>query len=210
MKKYLKIGLWCCGAAAVCAAAVIGSAFLAVGSCSQYCSDDLEKLPVADIALLLGAAKIAPSGNPNTYFERRIIAAERLYAAGKVKHFLISGDNSRKGYDEPTDMKNELLKCGVPENAMTLDYAGFRTLDSVVRAKNVFGKQKFLVITQKGHAERAVYLARKNGIEATAFYAPSPEHLKRIMKRNHRRERLAWIAAWLDVNILNTKPKFEK
>ena len=107
-------------------------------------------------------------------------------------------------------MKNALIERGVPGSAMTLDYAGFRTLDSVVRAKNVFGKKKFLIITQIGHAERAVYIAGKHGIEATAFYAAEPEHFKWLIARNRKRENFARIAAWLDVNILCRKPKFEK
>lgn len=83
-------------------------------------------------------------------------------------------------------------------------------LDTVVRAKNVFGKRKFLVITQWGHAERAVYLARKHGVEAYGFYAAEPNHIPWLVKKNRSRERLAAVAAWLDVNILCKQPKFPK
>ena len=182
----------------------------AIMSFSQYCYSDLDKLPETETALLLGTAKTNKWGNPNLYFLGRIEAAAKLFHAGKIKHILISGDNSRKDYDEPTAMKNSLLERGVPESAMTLDYAGFRTLDSVVRAKNVFGKNQYLVITQVQHAERAVYLARKHGIEATAFYAKEPTEFKWLVRRNRQREILARIAAWLDVNILERKPKFEQ
>ena len=182
----------------------------AVMSCTGYCYSDINELPQSETALLLGAAKIAPSGNPNLYFAGRVEAAAKLFHSGKIKHILISGDNSRADYDEPTDMKNALIERVIPETAMTLDYAGFRTLDSVVRAKNVFGKNKFLVITQPRHAERAVYIARKHGIEATAFYATEPTRFPRLVERNRTREKFASITAWCDVNIFHRKPKFTK
>ena len=182
----------------------------AVIDCRSFCYSDIGSVPEMETALLLGAAKIAPSGNPNLYFSGRIEAAVKLFKAGKIRHILISGDNSRKDYDEPTDMKNALMEYGIPEYAVTLDFAGFRTLDSVVRAKTVFGKDKYIVITQVGHAERAVYIARKYGIDAIAFYAGEPVQYTMLVKRNRRRERYARIAAWLDVNILCRKPTFEK
>ena len=181
-----------------------------IGDCGKLCYSEIEQLPARDVALLLGVAKITPSGKPNAYFKGRIEAAAALYHAGKIRHIIISGDNSRKDYNEPQDMKEALMEKGVPETAMTLDYAGFRTLDSVVRAKTVFGKEKLLIITQNGHAERAVYIARKNGIDAAAFYAPEPIQYQWLVKRNRKREILARIAAWFDINILNRTPKFTK
>ena len=93
---------------------------------------------------------------------------------------------------------------------MTLDYAGFRTLDSVVRARTVFKKNKITVITQPGHAERAVYIARKNRIDAIGFYADEPLRFKWLVERNRKREKFACVAAWLDVNLLCRTPKFEQ
>ena len=182
----------------------------AVRSCGKFCYGEVEKVPVYETALVPGAAKVNRRGKANMYFAGRIEATAKLYHAGKIKSILISGDNGRKDYDEPTDMKNALIELGVPANVITLDYAGFRTLDTVVRAKNVFGKRKFLVITQWGHAERAVYLARKHGVEAYGFYAAEPNHIPWLVKKNRSRERLAAVAAWLDVNILCKQPKFPK
>ena len=213
MKKFWKISLISLGAATAAvlsAAAVIWYCNCAVGSCRDLCFSDVDSIPARDTALLLGAAKVTPSGNPNLYFSARIETAAKLFHAGKIKHILISGDNSRKGYDEPTDMRNALLALNVPESAMTLDYAGFRTLDSVVRAKGVFKKDKITIITQTGHAERAVYIARKHGIDAIAFYAAEPIRYKWLVARNRKREKFARVAAWLDVNILCRKPKFEQ
>lgn len=213
MKKFWKITLWITVPAVIVAAGAVFFVWYCncvIFDCKKYCYDNINNVPVTETALLLGAAKITPNGVTNLYFAGRIEAATKLFYAGKIKHILISGDNNTKDYDEPSDMKNALLEQGVPENAITLDYAGFRTLDSVVRAKNVFGKEKFLIITQSGHAERAVYIAKKHGIEATAFYAAEPKQLKWLIARNRKREKFARIAAWLDVNILHRKPKFEK
>ena len=213
MKKFLKKALWITVPAVIIAAGAgvfVWYCNCAVASCSEYCYSDINKLPQSETALLLGAAKITPAGVPNLYFAGRIDAAAKLFHSGKIKHILISGDNSRDDYDEPTDMKNALVEFGVPETAITLDYAGFRTLDSVVRAKNVFSKNEFLIITQPGHAERAVYIARKHGIDAAAFYAAEPTHLQWLVNRNRKREKYARVAAWLDVNIFDRKPKFEK
>ena len=213
MKKFYKIALPAVISAAILAAVLIlfiAYCNYAVNRCSQYCTRDIDALSRSETALVPGAAKINPSGTPNSYFAGRIKTAAKLFYAGKVGHILVSGDNSRKDYDEPTDMKNALLEYGVPATAITLDYAGFRTLDSVLRAKNVFGKHKILVITQPLHAERTVYIARKHDIEATAFYALEPEHLRWVVVRNRMREKLACVAAWLDVNVLSRKPRFEK
>ena len=213
LPRILKLILWLIAFGLTC---VIGVVLFvcycnyAVRSCGKYCYSDIEKLPVYETGLVPGTAKVNRWGEANGYFAGRIEATEKLYHAGKIKKILLSGDNSRKDYDEPTDMKNALIELGVPADVITLDYAGFRTLDTVVRAKNVFGKNKFLVITQWGHAERSVYLARKHGVEAYGFHAAEPNHIPWLVKKNRSREVLAAVAAWLDVNILNKQPKFPK
>ena len=94
-----------------------------------------------------------------------------MYHAGKINRILISGDNSRKDYNEPADMKDALVERGVPADSITLDYAGFRTYDSMVRAKKVFGQDSVTVISQDWHNERAVYIANRVGVDAVAFNA---------------------------------------
>ena len=101
------------------------------------------------------------NGNNNLYFDYRILAAVELYKAGKIKYILISGDNRKKDYNEPEEMKKALIQKGVPAKFIYLDYAGFRTLDSVVRAKEVFGQNQLTIISQRFHNERAIYLAEK-------------------------------------------------
>lgn len=178
-----------------------------IGSYGKYCYDDVEKIPPRKVALLLGVAKTAPSGNPNAFFRGRIEAAAKLYHAGKIVHIIISGDNSRKDYSEPQDMKEALMEKGVPETAMTLDYAGFRTLDSIVRCREIFDCRKITVISQRFHAERALYIADKYGIDAIAF-AAADTPWKWLNERNWRREKYARTAAWLDLNILYRSPRY--
>ena len=168
-----------------------------------------ENVPVYETALLMGAAEYTRSGRANLYFHNRIDAALELYRTGRVKQIIISGDNSRKNYNEPADMKKALIAGGIPAEALTLDYAGFRTLDSVARAKNLFGKDKILIITQKYHAFRALYLAEKYNIEAAAFAAADVNY-RAVKTKNHFREKLARVKAVLDINVFKTKPKFEK
>ena len=178
-----------------------------IGNYGEFCCSEVEKLPERDVALLLGAAKIAPSGKPNAFFQNRIEAAAKLYHAGKIRHIIISGDNSRKSYNEPQDMKDALMEKGVPETAMTLDYAGFRTLDSVVRCKEIFSCSRITVISQRFHVERALYIAAKCGIDAIGFAADDTPW-KWLNERNWRREKYARTAAWLDLNILKRSPRF--
>lgn len=103
----------------------------------------------------------------NVFFSTRIEAAKTLYERGKIKHILVSGDNSTAAYNEPESMRKALLKAGIPKEDITLDYAGFRTLDSVVRANVIFGQENgFTIISQPFHVERALFLARANGIDA--------------------------------------------
>jgi SanA protein len=162
-------------------------------------------IPKNKVGVLLGASKHTYYGNINLYYKYRLEAALDLYHSGKIKYILISGDNSRKDYDEPTDFKNDLIKNGVPKNKIYLDYAGFRTLDSMVRAKEVFGITEFTIISQKFHNERAIYLAKNFGIKAIAFNAKDVPH--RYSLKTKLREYLARTKASIDL-IFNVSPKF--
>lgn len=132
----------------------------------------VDSIPHNKVALLLGTSPLNRLGRPNSYFTNRIKIAADLYHAGKVDHILASGDNHIKDYDEPTAMRDSLIAHGVPEDKIILDFAGFSTLDSVVRAKEVFGCDSFTIISQSDHCERALYLAEANGISAVAISAP--------------------------------------
>lgn len=183
---------------------LIANTLVASGS-KDKTFDNSEALKKNKVGLVLGTSKYMKDGRINLYFEYRITAAVELYKKGKVEYLLISGDNSRSSYDEPTDFKEELIKRGVPENRIYLDYAGLRTLDSVVRAKEIFGQTSITVISQRFHNERAIYLAHHFGIKAIGFNAKNVEGKNRI--KTELREYLARTKALLDV-VFNTSPKF--
>src|SRR3954469_12537817 len=112
-------------------AAVLFTSWWMVYSTSDRVFQDRKAIPANDVGLVLGTSPRLKSGNINWHFKVRMDAAAKLFRERKVQHLLVSGDNHILGYDEPTEMKDALVKLGVPETAITLDYAGFRTLDSV-------------------------------------------------------------------------------
>lgn len=163
------------------------------------------EVPEASVALLLGTAKLH-YGRANLFYGPRIAAAAELFKAGKVRGILVSGDNSRVDYSEPEDMRDDLVAAGVPARFITLDYAGFRTLDSLVRAKEVFGQTEIVVVSQAFHLERALYIAARHGITARGYVASDPTSRRHYMK-TRAREILARTAAVLDI-LVGRDPKF--
>lgn len=133
--------------------------------------DQVSQCPKVKTALVLGTSRTNKRGNENLYFSYRIKAAVELYRAGKVRFILVSGDNSIKTYDEPTDMKNALVAAGIPASRIYLDYAGFRTLDSMERALKVFGQKEVIVVSQRFHNERAIYLGEHFGMTVYGYNA---------------------------------------
>ncbi len=166
----------------------------------------LETVPANDVAIVLGTSPKIRGRWVNPFFVGRMDTAAALYRAGKVKHFLASGDNSRKTYDEPTAMRDALVERGVPAAAVTLDYAGFRTFDTMARAKAVFGLHRCTVVTDDFHMARSLYLAEAHGLDAVG--SPSVPVLWRFSARTRLREIASRTVAWLDVTLLRTRPKF--
>ena len=164
-------------------------------------------VPANEVGLVLGTSKVTRNGQPNLHFNQRIAAAAALYRAGKVQHLLVSGDNHIASYDEPTDMRNALLAAGVPAKAITCDYAGFRTLDSVVRAREIFNLPRCTIITEAYHCPRALWIARQHGLEAVAFAAPDVG-LKSWSFRAEVREQFARTWCAVDLYLLHRQPKF--
>ena len=162
--------------------------------------DQVDIIPHNKVGLLLGTAPFTPTGQHNYYFDYRIEAASSLFHAGKVDYVLVSGDNHVKDYDEATCMRDSLMAHGVPENRIVLDYAGFRTLDSVVRAKEIFGQDSITIISQQFHNERALYLAKHNDIHAVAFNAKDVSIRSKWLKI-HTRELLARVKLFIDLAI---------
>lgn len=134
--------------------------------------DCIDSVPHNRVALVLGTNPLNRYGRTNSYFVYRIKTASDLYHAGKVDYIIASGDNHTRQYDEPTAMRDSLIARGVPENRIVLDFAGFRTLDSVVRAKKIFGSDSITIVSQADHCARALYLAEANGIYSVAMSSP--------------------------------------
>ena len=172
---------------------------------SEYVSDDYKDLPSIKVGVVLGTSPKLANGYSNYYFTYRIEAAERLYHSGKVTHFIVSGDHGRKDYNEPDYMKQVLVEKGIPSNRIYVDYAGFRTLDSMVRAKEIFGQNKFIVISQRFHNQRAIFIARQYGIEAYGYNA-TDVNIRGGMKTRIR-EYFARTKVFVD-QILGVEPRY--
>ena len=208
MKKYIKRAIIICSLLVLTGIVTAITCYSIVKfSVAERIYNKVEDIPYNKVALLLGTAPVTPYGGHNRYFDYRIDATASLYKSGKISYILVSGDNHKKGYDEPTWMKEALMKQGVPENAIILDYAGFRTLDSVVRSKEIFGKEKITIISQEFHNERAVYLAEHYGIDAVAFNAKDVELLRKKLKIAIFREALSRVKMFIDI-ATGKKPKF--
>ncbi|WP_431612217.1 SanA/YdcF family protein [Chryseobacterium sp. 'Rf worker isolate 10'] len=170
-----------------------------------FVSYNITDVPKAKTALLLGTGKTLSNGTPNAYFYNRIQAAADLFKSGKIQYIIVSGDNSTKDYNEPEDMQQALMESGVPQDKIILDHAGFRTLDSVVRAKDIFSQTKLVIISQKFHNERAVFLARKNGMEAFGYNAADVNKYAGL--KTNLREYFAKAKAYWDL-LFGVEPKF--
>lgn len=170
------------------------------------CYETMDRLPYNKVGLLLGTSKFTKQRRENPHYIYRIDAAEKLFKAGKIEYILASGDNSKRAYDEPTQMKADLVMRGIPADRIVLDYAGFRTLDSVVRAQKIFQQEKFTIISQRFHNERAIYLAQSRGIQAVGFDAEDVAALEGL--RTKLREKFARTAAFLDLNVWHRQPRF--
>lgn len=185
--------------------ALVASNIWIVKSTENRVFSDLSKLPDHRVALVLGTSHRKTGGGPNPYFQKRIETAASLFKMGKVDHFILSGDNRTIFYNEPWEMRKALIKQGVPETAITLDYAGLRTLDSVVRSKKIFGQDKITIITQPFHSYRALFISNYYDIDAVAMVAEEPAI--DISLKVRIREYFARTKAVLDLYVLKTAPK---
>jgi SanA protein len=164
----------------------------------------VESLPDVRTGLVFGTTDRI-GDRENLYFRYRIDAAVKLWNAGKLDTIIVSGDNRSRFYNEPEKMKQALVEQGVPKDRIVCDYAGLRTLDSVVRAKVIFGVDEVMFISQRFQNQRAIYLAKANGIEACGFDARDVASQAGLKTRI--REVGARVKMWLDVNFLDTRPR---
>ena len=167
---------------------------------------DVSDIPYRKVGLVLGTVPVK-NGYPNRYYNYRMDAAAELYFANKVSYLLLSGDNHVSHYNEPESMRESLIERGVPDSVIYLDCAGFRTFDSMVRAKKVFAQDSVTVVSQQWHNERAIYIAEHNDLNAIAFCAKDYTAGRKIYWKNHLREALAKVKVVLDL-IINKQPHF--
>jgi SanA protein len=166
---------------------------------------DVSAVPHNHVGLLLGTGKYLNSGYLNPYYKYRIAAAAGLVKAGKVDYLVISGDNSRIDYNEPEMMRSDLIAQGIDSSHIFLDYAGFRTFDSMVRLKEIFSQNKATIISQEFHNQRALFIAEHLGIDAIGFNARDITGTSGL--RTNTREKLARVKVFLDY-LFNVQPRF--
>ncbi len=168
-------------------------------------SDNIEDVPYNKAGLLLGTSKYLSNGRMNLYYRYRLDAAVKLYKSGKIEYILVSGDNSTSKYNEPVTIKNDLVEMGIPDDRIYLDYAGFRTLDSIIRCKLIFGQNSVTVISQQFHNERAVYIACAKDIRAFGYNAPDVNIQYGFKTKT--RELFARVKMFMDL-MFHKQPKF--
>lgn len=202
-KFLMKWGIYCF---LIVLTLIIGCNLWVIQSTKSRVYTTSDSLPDNKVALVLGTSKYFRNGRTNLFFKYRMEAAADLFRNHKIKHFIASGDNSYTYYNEPQDMKNALLSHGIPSDRITLDYAGFRTFDSVVRSRKIFGQDTLTIITQEFHCYRALFISDYYGINAVAFAAkgvPSNNAFITVA-----REYLARFKAVVDLYVLRKQPKF--
>ncbi len=155
--------------------------------------------PIKKVGLVLGCIRTSH------FFKYRIEATAELYQKGLIEHILVSGDNHIKTYDEASDMKHRLIRLGIPPSKVTCDFAGFRTLDSVIRAKQIFGANSLIIISQEFHLYRALEIAKHHNIDAVGYSAINIENIYKDAADS--REIYARCLAIIDL-VVERKPKF--
>lgn len=177
--KTLKRALW-----VIVAIMVLGLAVVAVCEISVFIASkgrmysDVEEIPHREVGLLLGTNPKGRRGGANMFYNYRIDAAVALYEAGKVDRFLISGAKKGSDYDEPQAMREALAARGVPDSIFILDGQGFHTIESIVRAKEIYEVDSVTIISQEFHNKRSLYMAKHNGLDAIAYNAANTTILR--------------------------------
>ncbi|GCC49986.1 SanA protein [Chryseotalea sanaruensis] len=177
-----------------------------VTSTQNQVYDSSKTAPHRSVALVLGTSRKLSDGRANPYFDNRITTAYNLYTAGKADYIIVSGDNRSKYYNEPAEMRKALIAKGVPSSIITLDFAGLRTFDSIVRCKEIFGQESITIITQPFHSYRSLFISNYFEMDAIVVVAEEPEAMQSLKVLT--RELLARPLAILDLYVFNTEPRF--
>ncbi len=160
---------------------------------------NINDVPTMQTALLLGTnPKTRDGKRPSSFYMARINATAELYKHGKFRQLIISGDK-REGYDEPQTMRHDLIERGVPDSIIMMDGQGYRTLLSLRNSKQYFGVHDMIIISQKWHNERSIFLADKMNIKAVGYNADDVRHPRAIW--THIRELLARVKLFIDLYV---------
>lgn len=176
-------------------------------SSRPYLYTDTNTIPTNEVAIVLGTSKYLSKNKINPFYRTRIDAAVALYKAGKAHYFIVSGANPSQYYNEPQEMRQDLINAGIPNDHIQPDYAGLRTLDSILRADKIFGNRKYTLISQPFHNARAIFIARHHGHNAIAYNARDPVAIKNSLKVRVR-EIGARVKAVLDLFITNKQARY--
>ena len=201
LPKFLRLGIWLLLSLVLF---VFGTNIWVVQSTKDHIYD-VNLAPINDVALVLGTSKRTSDGTPNRYFRERMETAATLYSNDRIKHILVSGDNRSKYYNEPRDMLQALGDLNIPERDISLDFAGLRTLDSVVRCKEVFNQEQVTIVTQEFHCYRSLFIAHFFGMNAVAVSADDGGPIGNSLAL---REVLARTFAVIDLYVLQREPKY--
>ncbi len=202
----LKLFLWLVGLAlSLIIITLVVSNWIIDTKSNPYLYDKIANIKSAKVGLVLGTSKYLTGGRLNPFFQNRIKATQDLYHEGKIEYILVSGDNRLKEYNEPEMMRKELIKSGISSTRIFMDFAGFRTFDSIVRCHTIFGQKSFIVISQKFQNQRAVFIGRHLGLDVFGFNAKSVELSASI--RTLIRECFARVKVFIDI-YSDTRPKF--
>ncbi|MCB1230845.1 MAG: YdcF family protein [Verrucomicrobiae bacterium] len=183
--------------------ALLGCNLWVVISTRERVYASVGNIPATPVGIVLGTSKHIAPDQPNPHFDNRLAAAAKLYLEGKVRHLLVSG-HREEYYDEPRDMTKRLVDLGVPPTAITPDVAGHRTLDSIVRAREIYGLDRVTVISDDFHVPRALFIADRKGLDAIALRGKSVSFRDSVRAR--MREYLARVKAVIDLYLLDTQP----
>jgi len=175
-------------------------------STKKFVYSAIDSLPKNKVGLLLGTSKYRKGGGINPYYEYRLVACIELLKKGKIEYIIVSGDNRLVEYNEPVQMRDDLIKMGVPSHIIYLDYAGFRTLDSVVRSKEIFGQTSITIISQAFHNKRAIFIAKFKNIDAIAYNAQ--DLTPALGFKVQFRELFARVKLMIDLFLIDKQPKY--
>jgi SanA protein len=187
---------------------LLGLAFIAprLYTALKYSSQlhTVASAPSKPVAIVFGAG-LRRNGGPTTILYDRVAAAVELYQLGKVQRLILSGD-ARFGHDEPGAMRQTALQLGVPDEALTLDGAGWSTYDTCYRAKEIFGVNRVSLVTQNFHLPRALFICEALGMQADGVSADLRPYRQRTVFFWELREVFATANAWVEVNITHPTP----